>query len=125
MSMLAIFLLVPVLGGLLLLVNLLLAASRPDAEKLSPYECGMPVLAHQARAPFNVSFYLVGILFLIFDLEILVIWPIAVSLYQATAYAYWILMLFIAILTLGFAYEYGKGALKFTDQRSALNRRLL
>jgi NADH:ubiquinone oxidoreductase subunit 3 (subunit A) len=125
MTMLAVFLLVPVLGALLLLVNLLLAASRPDAEKLSPYECGMPVLAHQVRAPFNVQFYLVGVLFLVFDIELLLVWPVAPALYQVTAYGFWVLVVFLAMLTIGFAYEYGMGALKFTDQRSALNRRSL
>jgi NADH:ubiquinone oxidoreductase subunit 3 (subunit A) len=125
MTMLAIFLLVPVLGGVLLLVNLLLAANRPDAEKLSPYECGMPVLAHQVRAPFNVQYYLIGLLFLIFDLELLVVWPVAPALYQVSAYGFWVLLIFLALLTVGFVFEYGKGALKFTDQRSALNRRTL
>jgi NADH-ubiquinone oxidoreductase chain 3 len=125
MTTLALFLLVPVLAGILLFANTLLAASRPDGEKLSPYECGMPVLAHQVRTPFNVAYVLVGLLFLVFDLEVLLIWPIAPTLYQVGGYGFWILVVFLGFLTIGFVVEYGMGALKFTDQRSALNRRTL
>jgi NADH:ubiquinone oxidoreductase subunit 3 (subunit A) len=74
------------------------------------------------RAPFAISYYLVGILFLIFDLEIAVLYPLAVTLYQVTIYGFWIATLFLVLLTVGFVYELGKGALKFTDHRSAISR---
>jgi NADH-quinone oxidoreductase subunit A len=114
--MLALFLLAPVLGGLLLGLNALLSRRRPDAEKMSPYECGMPVLA-QSRAPFNVAYYLVALLFLIMDLDILLLWPVTPALGLAGAFGFWILVAFLAILTVGFAFEYGSGALKFAEQR--------
>lgn len=125
MTVLVLFLLVPVLVAVLLLLNVLLAVHRPDTEKVSAYECGFNVLSHQVRAPFAVQYYLVGILFLIFDLEIAVLYPLAVTLYEVTAYGFYVAMLFVVMLTIGFVYEYGKGALKFTDHRSSINRTML
>jgi len=113
---------VPVLVGILLALNVLLAVHRPDTEKISAYECGFNPIYGQVRAPFSIAFYLVGILFLIFDLEIAVLFPIAVTLYQVTSYGFWIATLFLIFLTVGFVYEWGKGALKFTDHRSAISR---
>ena len=74
------------------------------------------------RAPFSIAYYLVGILFLIFDLEIAVLFPLAVTLYQVTSYGFWVAAIFLILLTIGFVYEFGKGALKFTDHRSSINR---
>lgn len=88
MTMIVLFGFVPVLVGILLGVNLLLAAHRPDAEKVSAYECGFNPLHGQVRAPFAVAYYLVGILFLIFDLEIAVLFPVAVTLYQVSTYGF-------------------------------------
>lgn len=113
---------VPVLVGILLALNVLLAVHRPDSEKVTPYECGFNPIYGQVRAPFAVQYYLVGILFLIFDLEIAVLFPVAVSLYQVTTYGFWIVTMFLILLTIGFVYEMGKGALKFTDHRSSINR---
>nr|YP_007475402.1 NADH dehydrogenase subunit 3 [Microbotryum cf. violaceum BFL-2013]AGE14616.1 NADH dehydrogenase subunit 3 [Microbotryum cf. violaceum BFL-2013] len=76
----------------------------------------------QVRAPFAIQYYLVGILFLIFDLEIAVLYPLAVTLYQVTSYGFWVAMIFLIFLTVGFVYEFSKGALKFTDHRSSINR---
>jgi NADH:ubiquinone oxidoreductase subunit 3 (subunit A) len=113
---------VPVLVAILLALNVLLAVHRPDTEKVTPYECGFNPIYGQVRAPFAVQYYLVGILFLIFDLEIAVLYPLAVTLYQVTVYGFWIAMIFLVLLTVGFTYEFQKGALKFTDHRSSINR---
>lgn len=114
------FLFVPVLVAILLLVNVLLAPSRPDAEKVTSYECGYAPLLGQTRTPFSIQYYLVGILFMLFDLEILLLYPIAVSLSDVTIMGYWVAMLFAGVLTLGFVFEWAYGALYFTDQRSAI-----
>ena len=106
------FLFIPVLVFLLLIVNQLLAVNKPDSEKVSPYECGFSPLGN-SREKFSIQFYLVAILFLIFDLEILLLFPFAASLYQTSIYGFWVAILFLLILTIGFVYEYGKGALKF------------
>jgi NADH-ubiquinone oxidoreductase chain 3 len=111
------FILVPVLGGILLLLNLLLAKSNPDNQKIQSFECGFSAFS-QTRSRFSVAFYLVGILFLLFDLEIILIFPYAVSAYNNEAYGLWMIVIFILILTLGFAFEFGKGALKITTVES-------
>jgi len=116
------FLFVPVLVVILLMTNVLLAAHRPDTEKVTAYECGFSPIYGQTRAPFSIQYYLVGILFLIFDLEILLMYPIAVTLYSVSIYGFWIAIIFFTVLTLGFVYEIGTGVLYFTDQRSAINR---
>lgn len=109
---------IPILVLILLGLNLLLAVHRPDAEKVSPYECGFSPVYGQTRNPFSISFYLVGILFLVFDIEILFVYPLASSLYSVQSYGFWILVIFFLILTLGFIYEFASGALYFTDKRS-------
>lgn len=114
------FLFVPVLVAILLVLNVLLAAHKPDTEKVTPYECGFSPVYGQTRAPFSIQYYLVGILFLIFDLEILLFYPLAVTLYNVSTYGFAIGIIFFTVLTLGFVYEFGKGALYFTDQRSAI-----
>lgn len=116
------FLFVPVLVVILLMTNVLLAAHRPDTEKVTAYECGFSPIYGQTRAPFSIQYYLVGILFLIFDLEILLLYPIAVTLYSVSIYGFWIAIIFFTVLTLGFVYEISSGVLYFTDQRSAINR---
>ncbi len=114
------FILVPILVAILLMANVLLAVHKPDAEKVTPYECGFSPVYGQTRAPFSIQYYLVGILFLIFDLEILLFYPLAVTLYSVSTYGFVIGVLFFTVLTVGFVYEFGKGALYFTDQRSAI-----
>lgn len=121
MTMIVLLFFIPILVGFLLLLNVLLAVHRPDAEKISAYECGFSPTS-TVRAPFAIQYYLVGILFLIFDLEIAVLFPAAVSLYQTSVYGLAIVLIFLVILTIGFVYELGKGALKFTDNRSAVHR---
>jgi NADH:ubiquinone oxidoreductase subunit 3 (subunit A) len=117
MTILVLLFFVPVLVAVLLGLNLLLAVNKPDLEKLSSYECGMSVVSGQTRNPFSISYYLVCILFLIFDLEIALVFPIAVSLGVVNSYGFWIALLFLAMLTAGFVYELGKGAIKFTNHR--------
>ncbi len=119
-SLLLLFIFVPVLTGILLALNLLLAVHRPDDSKVSAYECGFSPIYGQTRSPFHVQFYIVGILFLIFDLEILLVYPICVTLYQVSTYGFWILIIFFLILTVGFVLEIGSGALYFTDQKTSL-----
>lgn len=114
------FIFVPVLVAILLVLNVLLAVHRPDSEKVTPYECGFSPVYGQTRAPFSIQYYLVGILFLIFDLEILLFYPLAVTLYNVSMYGFVIGVVFFVVLTVGFVYEFGKGALYFTDQRSAI-----
>lgn len=119
-SLLLLFIFVPVLTGILLALNLLLAVHRPDSEKVQAYECGFSPIYGQTRSPFHVQFYLVGILFLIFDLEILLIYPLAVTLYQISTYGFWIFIVFLLVLTVGFVLEIGSGVLYFTDQKSTV-----
>jgi NADH:ubiquinone oxidoreductase subunit 3 (subunit A) len=88
MSLTILFILVPILVILLLSLNLLFAVHKPDSEKNSSYECGFNPIYGQVRAPFAIQYYLVGILFLIFDLEIAVFYPLAVTLYQVSSYGF-------------------------------------
>lgn len=114
------FIFVPILTVILLFTNLLLAVHRPDSEKVTPYECGFSVVYGQTRNPFQISFYLVGILFLVFDIEILIFSPYAICLYQTGIYGFWIFIFFFLLLTIGFVYEIGTGALYFTDKQSSI-----
>lgn len=119
------FILVPIIVGVLLLLNVLFARSRPDTEKVSAYECGFSPVYGQTRMPFSIQYYLVGILFLVFDLEVLLLYPLAVTLYNVSIYGFWIRIIFFRVLTLGFVYEMGSGALYFTDQRSRVNKKTI
>jgi NADH-ubiquinone oxidoreductase chain 3 len=119
------FIFVPILVAILLMLNILLAPHRPDSEKTTAYECGYSPIFGQTRMPFSIQYYLVGILFLVFDLEILLIYPLAVTLYSVSIYGFVIAMLFFFVLTLGFVLEIGSGRLYFTDQRSAINKRTI
>ena len=85
---------------------------RPDSEKVSPYECGFEAF-DDARSKFDVRFYLVSLLFIIFDLEVAFLFPWAVSLGTTGVFGYWSMMLFLGILTVGFIYEWKKGALEW------------
>ncbi len=100
------------LSVLMLLASLVLARQRPDPEKLSPYECGFEPF-EDARGRFDVRFYLVAILFIIFDLEVAFLFPWAVSLGNIGLFGFWSMMIFLAVLTIGFIYEWKKGALEW------------
>ncbi len=92
------------------LINFLVAPKNPDPEKLSAYECGFDAF-DDSRIEFDVRFYLVAILFIIFDLEIAFLFPWAISLGNIGALGFWSMILFLTILTIGFIYEWKKGAL--------------
>ena len=93
-----------------MLLGALIGPNRPDAQKLSPYECGFEAF-EDARMQFDVRYYLVAILFILFDLEIAFLFPWAVSLTDIGLFGFLSMMLFLAILVLGFLYEWMKGAL--------------
>ena len=93
-----------------IVINYLSSPNNPDPEKLSAYECGFEAF-DDSRMEFDVRFYLVAILFIIFDLEIAFLFPWAISLGNIGAFGFWSMMVFIGILTVGFIYEWKKGAL--------------
>ena len=93
-------------------IPFLFAESNPDKEKLSAYECGFEAF-DDARGRFDVRFYLVAILFIIFDLEVAFLFPWAVSLGSIGIFGFWSMMIFLLILTIGFIYEWKKGALEW------------
>jgi NADH-quinone oxidoreductase subunit A len=101
-----------VIGLVLLTVAFLVAYKQPDPEKLSAYECGFNAF-DDARMKFDVRFYLVAILFIIFDLEVSFLFPWAAAFGQLGVYGFWSMMLFLAVLTIGFIYEWKKGALEW------------
>ena len=109
------FFFVPVLALLLLGLNILLAPNRPDESKVSPYECGFSVIQGQTRSVFHIHFYLVSMLFLIFDLEILLLFPLAVTLYHISTFGFSVAIIFFFVLTIGFVLEIGSGAIKFIE----------
>jgi NADH-quinone oxidoreductase subunit A len=101
-----------IIGLALLTVAFLVAHQQPDPEKLSAYECGFNAF-DDARMTFDVRFYLVAILFIIFDLEVSFLFPWAAAFGQVGVYGFWSMMLFLAVLTIGFIYEWKKGALEW------------
>jgi NADH-quinone oxidoreductase subunit A len=101
-----------VLGLVLVVVPLVLAPAKPDAEKLSAYECGFNAF-DDARMKFDVRFYLVSILFIIFDLEVAFLFPWAITLKETGVFGFWSMVVFLAVLTIGFIYEWKKGALEW------------
>ena len=101
-----------VIGIGLLVIPFIVAYRNPDPEKLSPYECGFNAF-YDARMKFDVRFYLVAILFIIFDLEVAFLFPWAVTLADIGTFGFWTMMVFLGILTVGFAYEWKKGALEW------------
>jgi NADH-quinone oxidoreductase subunit A len=100
------------ISGALMLSSFLAAFKSPDPEKLSAYECGFDAF-DDSRMKFDVRYYLVSILFIIFDLEVAFLFPWAVSFGTLGAFGFWSMMLFLATLTIGFVYEWRKGALEW------------
>ena len=94
------------------LINFIAAPNNPDPEKLSAYECGFDAF-DDSRMEFDVRFYLVAILFIIFDLEIAFLFPWAITLGKIGVFGFWSMMLFLSVLTIGFIYEWKKGALEW------------
>ena len=100
------------IGLALMLSAVVLAVRNPDPEKVSAYECGFNAF-DDARMKFDVRFYLVSILFIIFDLEVAFLFPWAVAFPYLGDVGFWSMMIFLAVLTIGFAYEWKKGALEW------------
>ena len=100
------------IGLVAIAAGFLIGPHRPDSEKLSPYECGFEAF-EDARMQFDVRFYLVSILFIIFDLEAAFLFPWAVAFDSIGWFGFWSMMLFLFVLTVGFVYEWRKGALEW------------
>lgn len=100
------------MGGVIILAGRALGPHRPDSAKLSPYECGFEAF-EDARMKFDVRYYLVAILFIIFDLEIAFLFPWAVALNEVGRFGFLSMMVFLGILVVGFIYEWKKGALEW------------
>ena len=120
-SMTFFFLFVSILALVFLIVNLLLAPHNPYQEKYSIFECGFHSFLGQNRSQFNVKFFIFGLLFLLFDLEITLVFPFAVSQSNNEIYGLIIVLLFLIIVTIGFVYELGKGALKIESKQNIVN----
>jgi NADH-quinone oxidoreductase subunit A len=101
-----------VIGLVLMIAPFVVAFQRPDPEKLSAYECGFNAF-DDARMKFDVRFYLVSILFIIFDLEVAFLFPWAVSFKEVGLFGFLSMMVFLGVLTIGFVYEWKKGALEW------------
>jgi NADH-ubiquinone oxidoreductase chain 3 len=118
-SIIFFFIFIPLLAIILLAINLIFAPHNPYQEKDSAFECGFHSFLGQNRTQFSISFFIFALLFLLFDLEILLIYPYVVSAYINNIYGLMIMLVFFLILTLGFAFELGKNALKI-DSRQTL-----
>lgn len=112
------FFFIPILAVILLAVNLIFSPYNPYQEKDSAFECGFHSFLGQNRTQFSISFFIFALLFLLFDLEILLIFPYAVSAYTNGLYGLIIMLIFFIILTLGFAFELGKNALKIESRQT-------
>ena len=96
----------------MVIASLIVGRQRPDPEKLSAYECGFEAF-DDARRKFDVRYYLVAILFIIFDLEVAFLFPWAVTLGEIGMFGFWSMVVFLGVLTVGFVYEWKKGALEW------------
>lgn len=117
-SLILLLFIVPILALVLIVLNLLLAPHKAYPEKTSPFECGFHSFLGQNRSQFSISFFLFGLLFLIFDLEIVLIYPYAVSSHINGSYGLAIVFIFILVLTAGFVFEIGKKALTIDSKQS-------
>ena len=100
------------LSAAMVIASLIVGRQKPDSEKLSAYECGFEAF-NDARRKFDVRYYLVAILFIIFDLEVAFLFPWAASLGDIGLLGFWSMVVFLGVLTVGFAYEWRKGALEW------------
>src|SRR6201985_3321757 len=112
------FIFIPLLAIILLVVNLIFAPHSPYQEKNSAFECGFHSFLGQNRTQFSISFFIFALLFLLFDLEILLIYPYSVSSYINDIYGLIIMLIFFVLLTLGFVFELGKNALTITSKQN-------
>jgi NADH-ubiquinone oxidoreductase chain 3 len=115
-AMTILILLVCVIALLFIFINLIFAPHNPYQEKSSAFECGFHNFL-QTRFPFNISFYIYGLLFLLFDLEIFLVFPYAVSSYKNEFYGLLVLLIFLIVVTLGFVFELGKDALNIPTRQ--------
>jgi len=100
------------MAAFMIIASWIIGQQKPDAEKDSAYECGFEAF-EDARIRFDVRFYLVAILFIIFDLEVAFLFPWATSLGDIGVFGFWSMMIFLSVLTIGFIYEWNKGALEW------------
>jgi len=112
------FLFIPILAVILLGVNLIFAPHNPYEEKDSAFECGFHSFLGQNRSEFSISFFIFALLFLLFDLEILLVYPYIVSAYVNGIFGLIIMLIFFLVLTLGFAFELGKNALSIDSRQT-------
>ena len=111
------FIFIPILAIILLGINLILAPHNPYEEKNSAFECGFHSFLGQNRSEFSISFFIFALLFLLFDLEILLVYPYVVSSYVNGIFGLVIMLIFFLVLTLGFAFELGKNALSIESKQ--------
>lgn len=111
LNLLIFILFVPFLALILLFLNILLSPHKSNEDKLSTFECGSPIVFGQARESFKIHYWLVCMLFLVFDIELVLLLPVAVSLYAIDTYGFYIAILFFIILIIGFIFEIGVGAI--------------
>jgi NADH-ubiquinone oxidoreductase chain 3 len=111
---------IPLLAFILLSVNLLFAPHNPYGEKKTAFECGFHSFLGQNRSQFSISFFIFALLFLLFDLEILLVYPYSVSSYINDIYGLIIMLIFFLILTFGFIFELGKNALTITSKQNKI-----
>src|SRR5881227_3105547 len=111
------FIFIPILALILLAVNIALSPHNPYQEKNSAFECGFHSFLGQNRTQFSISFFIFALLFLLFDLEILLVYPYSVSSYSNDIYGLTIMMIFFVLLTLGFVFELGKNALSIDSKQ--------
>nr|YP_009469571.1 NADH dehydrogenase subunit 3 [Pseudocercospora mori]YP_010809143.1 NADH dehydrogenase subunit 3 [Pseudocercospora fuligena]AVE15081.1 NADH dehydrogenase subunit 3 [Pseudocercospora mori]UNZ86588.1 NADH dehydrogenase subunit 3 [Pseudocercospora fuligena] len=111
------FIFVPILSLILLGLNLILAPHNPYDEKDSAFECGFHSFLGQNRSEFSISFFIFALLFLLFDLEILLVYPYVVSAYVNGIFGLIVMLIFFLVLTLGFVFELGKNALSIDSRQ--------
>ena len=112
------FIFISILSFILLGINILLSPHRPYQEKNSAFECGFHSFLGQNRTQFSISFFIFALLFLLFDLEILLVYPYVVSAYTNGIYGLIVMLIFFLVLTLGFVFELGKNALKIESRQT-------
>lgn len=111
---------IPILAIILLGVNIILAPHNPYQEKDSAFECGFHSFLGQNRSEFSISFFIFALLFLLFDLEILLVYPYVVSGYANGIFGLIVMLIFFLVLTLGFAFELGKNALSIESKQTSI-----
>jgi NADH-ubiquinone oxidoreductase chain 3 len=114
---------IPILAIILLAVNIIFAPHNPYQEKNSAFECGFHSFLGQNRSEFSISFFIFALLFLLFDLEILLVYPYIVSGYVNGGFGLAIMLIFFLVLTLGFAFELGKNALSIDSKQTVSTRK--